>query len=140
MLGRAQHSALGGKMPGPWDANLLPFNNQTLTSSTTSAGFNVGEGAELRVQLEVTGTVSGTSPTLDMKLQDSADGSTWADTGVAFTQVTATGSRQQREFRTKQGRPNVRVAATVGGTSPSFGGVSARLGHWSGRPTTPAAT
>jgi hypothetical protein len=127
-------------MPGPWDANLVAFNSQTLTSSTNSSGFNVGEGAELRVQLEVAGTVSGTSPTLDVKLQDSADGSSWADTGVAFTQVTATGSRQQREFRTKQGRPHVRLAATVGGTSPSFGGVSARLGHWSGRPTTAAAT
>jgi hypothetical protein len=127
-------------MPGPWDANLVAFNSQTLTSSTNSSGFNVGEGAELRVQLDVAGTVSGTSPTLDVKLQDSADGSSWADTGVAFTQVTATGSRQQREFRTKQGRPHVRLAATVGGTSPSFGGVSARLGHWSGRPTTAAAT
>ena len=127
-------------MPGPWDATLLAFNSQTLTSSTNSAGFNVGEGAGLRVQLEVAGTVSGTAPTLDAKLQDSADGSSWADTGVSFTQVTATGSRQQREFRTKQGRPHVRVAATVGGTSPSFGGVSARLGHWSGRPTTAAAT
>jgi hypothetical protein len=127
-------------MPGPWDANLLAFDSQTLTSSTNSAGFNLGEGAELRVQLEVAGTVSGTSPTLDAKLQDSADGSAWADTGVAFTQVTATGSRQQHEFKTKQGRPYVRVATTVGGTSPSFGGVSARLGHWSGRPTTAAAT
>ena len=127
-------------MPGPWDANLVAFNSQTLTSSTNSSGFNVGEGAELRVQLEVAGTVSGTSPTLDVKLQDSADGSSWADTGVAFTQVTATGSRQQREFRTKQGRPHVRLAATAGGTSPSFGGVSARLGHWSGRPTMAAAT
>jgi hypothetical protein len=127
-------------MPGPWDANLVAFNSQTLTSSTNSSGFNVGEGAELRVELAVSGTVSGTSPTLDVKLQDSADGSSWADTGVAFTQVTATGSRQQREFRTKQGRPHVRLAATVGGTSPSFGGVSARLGHWSGRPTTAAAT
>ena len=48
-------------MPGPWDANLLAFNNQTLTSSTNSAEFNVGEGAELRVQLEVAGTVSDAS-------------------------------------------------------------------------------
>lgn len=127
-------------MPGPWDALLVAFNSQTLTSSTNSSGFNVGEGAELRVQLEVAGTVSGTSPTLDVKVQDSADGSSWADTGVAFTQVTATGSRQQRELRVRAGRPYVRVATTVGGTSPSFGGVSVRLGHWSGRPTTAAAT
>src|SRR3954467_15313044 len=127
-------------MPGPWDANLLAFNSQTLTSSTNSTGFNVGEGAELRVQLEVTGTVSGTSPTLDAKLQDSADGSSYADTGVAFTPVPATGSRQPRQVKGKQGRPYVGVAPTGGGTSPSFGGVSARLGHWSGRPTTAAAS
>ena len=127
-------------MPGPWDANLVAFNSQTLTSSTNSSGFNVGEGAELRIELAVSGTVSGTSPTLDVKLQDSADGTTYADTGVAFKQVTATGSRQQQEFRTKAGRPYVRLAATVGGTTPSFGGVSARIGHWSGRPTTAAAT
>ena len=127
-------------MPGPWDANLVPTSNATITANTNSAGFNVGEGAELRFQLEVTGTVSGTSPTLDAKIQDSADGSSWADTGVAFTQVTATGARQQREFKTKQGRPHVRVAYTVGGTSPSFGGVNVRIGHWSGRPTTAAAT
>jgi hypothetical protein len=127
-------------MPGPWDTNLQPFSNQTLTANTNSAGFNVGEGAELRFELAVAGTVSGTSPTLDVKLQDSADGSSWADTGIAFAQVTATGSRQQRELKTKQGRPYVRVAATVGGTSPSFGGTSVRIGHWSGRPTTAAAT
>ena len=127
-------------MPGPWDAKLLAFDNQTLTSSTNSAGFNVGEGDELRVSLEEAGAVSGTTPTLDAKLQDSADGSTWADAGVAFGQVTATGSRQQRELRTRPGRPHVRVAATVGGTSPSFGGVSVRLSHWSGRATTAAAT
>lgn len=127
-------------MPGPWDANLVPYSNQTLTASGQSSGFNVGVGAELRVQLEVTGTVSGTSPTLDVKLQDSADGSSYADTGVAFTQVTATGSRQQRELRVREGRPYVRLAHTVGGTSPSFGGVNARLGHWSGKPTTAAAT
>lgn len=127
-------------MPGPWDATLLPFANATLATSTNSSGFNVGEGTELRVQLEVAGTVGGTAPTLDVKLQDSADGASWADTGVAFTQVTATGSRQQREFRTRRGRPWVRLAASVGGTGASFGGVSARLGHWSGGPTTPAAT
>ena len=96
------------------DANLLAFNSQTLTSSTNSTGFNVGEGAELRVQLEVTGTVSGTSPTLDAKLQDSADGSAWADTGVAFTQVTATGSRQQRELANHAGPP-VRARGDDGG-------------------------
>ncbi len=128
-------------MPGPWDANLLAFNNQTVTANTNSSGLNVGEGAELRVQLEVAGTVSGTSPTLDVKLQDSADGSSWADTGLAFAQITATGARQQREWKARKGRGYLRLHGTIGGTgSPSFGGVTARLGHWAGRVTDPATT
>ncbi|SRR5579884_1577416 len=127
-------------MPGPWDANTLFFNSQTLTANTNSSGIRVGEGAEVHVELAVTGTVSGTSPTLDVKLQDSADGSSFADTGVAFTQITATGARQQREFKARKGRGYLRLAATVGGTSPSFGGTTARLGHWSGRVTDAATT
>ncbi|HLI29351.1 MAG TPA: hypothetical protein VKZ60_19980 [Chloroflexota bacterium] len=126
-------------MPGPWDARLVLLDGQTLTGSTASGGVYVGEGAELRVQLEVAGTVSGTAPTLDVRVQDSADGASWADTGVAFATVTATVSRQQRELRVRRGRPYVRVAATVGGSGASFGGVSVRLGHWSGPPTTVAA-
>ena len=64
-------------MPGPWDATLISPNAATTTANTNHTGFNFGEGAQIRAQLEVTGTVSGTTPTLDCKLQDSADGSTW---------------------------------------------------------------
>jgi hypothetical protein len=129
-------------MPGPWDKNLIPseFDNDTITGNTNGTGFKLEEGAEIRCEVSATGAVSGTSPTLDFKLQDSVDGSSWADTGVAFTQIgvssgKATNVPQQREFRVKAGRPWVRLVATTGGTSPSFAGVTARLGHWSGRPT-----
>ena len=127
-------------MPGPWDANLVSPNAATTTATTNHPGFNFGESVPLRVQAEVTGAVSGTSPTLDMKLQDSADGSSWADTGVAFPQCTATGYVRQREWTTKAGRPWVRAVSTVGGTTPSFGGHSVRYGSIQGRETTPAAT
>jgi hypothetical protein len=114
----------------------LFWDGATVTATGASTNnFRVGEGAECRIELAVTGAVSGTSPTLDVKLQDSADGSSWADTGITFTQITATSARQQREFKARKGRGYLRLHATAGGTSPSFGGVTGRLGHWAGRIT-----
>src|SRR5579884_2207894 len=127
-------------MPGPWDVLTTLWDNATLTANATSAGVKLGEGAEVRAQLSVAGAASGTSPTPDVRLQDSADGTTYADMGIAFGQVTATGAEQSREFRVRPGRPWVRAVATVGGTSPSFGGVGLRLGPWSGRATPPRAS
>lgn len=62
--------------------------------------------------------VSGTSPTLNLKLQDSPDNSTWSDvTGATGAQLTAAGNQVFAGYSTK---PYVRVVATVGGTTPSF--------------------
>lgn len=76
-----------------------------------------GAARKLRAQLNVT-AASGTSPTLDVKIQDSVDGgSTWNDVGT-FAQKTAAG----REVVNVSGPfgPDLRVTWTVGGTSPSF--------------------
>jgi hypothetical protein len=127
-------------MPGPWDVLTTLWDGATLAANATSPAVKLGAGAEVRAQLQVEGAVSGTSPTLDVRLQDSADGTTWADLGVAFAQVTGTGAEQSREFRVREGRPWVRAVATVGGTSPSFGGVALRLAPWSGRATAPLAS
>lgn len=67
------------------------------------------------------GTVSGTSPTLDGKLQTSTDDSTYADiTGATYTQVTATGSLQSIAVDVRSVNRYVRYVGTIGGTSPSF--------------------
>jgi hypothetical protein len=130
----------------PWDKSRLFWDGATVSATGASTNsFNVGEGAELRIQLDVQGVGSGTSPTLDVKLQDSADGSSWGETGVAFTQITGTTTPtpepQQREFKTKKGRPYVRLHGTIGGSSsPQFAGVYGRLGHWAGQPTDTATT
>lgn len=60
---------------------------------------------------------SGTSPTLDVKIQHSVDNSVWADL-LTFTQATAATS----ERKTSTGAVNryVREVRTIGGTSPSF--------------------
>lgn len=65
---------------------------------------------------------TGTSPTLAVKLQDSADNSSFADvSGATFTQVTdAAASVQTIGYQISENRRYVRVVSTAGGTTPSF--------------------
>jgi hypothetical protein len=99
---------------------LLPAKtyNANTNGSAVDLQDYVGKG-ELRFFLSV-GSVSGTSPTLDVKIQQSdAAGSGFADiAGAAFAQVTATGSQEIKVTPTKR---YVRAVVTVGGTSPVFG-------------------
>lgn len=70
--------------------------------------------------------VAGTTPTLDVKIQDSADNSTFADiTSAAFTQVTDAGTKlatlEKIVVNIDAARRYLRAAKTIGGTSsPEF--------------------
>lgn len=126
-------------------ANLLPPQDELLrltgstgtpfeTVTTTANGTGAYYGADRVVQfwLVLGGAVTGTTPTLDVKFQDSADGSTYTDIGTAFPQRTTTASTTTGSLadfpttalKTKPGRPYLRVVKTVGGTSPSFASVA----------------
>ena len=98
-------------------AGLTP---QTVTSSLNGAAADMINADGLCFAIQQIGSVTGTSPTLAGKIQESADGSTgWTDIpGAAFTTVTSSTNTQALAFeRTKR---YLRYAATVGGTSPSF--------------------
>lgn len=67
----------------------------------------------------VVGVRTGTSPTLNTKMQESTDGTTWTDvTGGAFTQQTTSSQSECISF--KPTKRYVRCTGTVGGTSPVF--------------------
>lgn len=70
----------------------------------------------IRAQLDVT-AAAGTSPTLDLVVEDTLDGTNWNVVGT-FTQRTAAG-RQVIDIA-GQFAPRLRVRWTIGGTSPSF--------------------
>lgn len=90
------------------------------TSTVTGSGIDRRGFEEILVKQTV-GAVSGTSPTLDGKIQDSADNSTFADvTGATFTQVTAADKEQCLRINGKGLRRYVRYVGTIAGTSPSF--------------------
>lgn len=79
-------------------------------ASATSTGF--------AAQAQVT-AISGDGATFTPKLQDSADGVTWADvTGGAFTAITAVGAQQLTHASTSV-RRYTRISWTIAGTGPS---------------------
>lgn len=74
-------------------------------------------GRQMKAFLSVTG-VSGTSPTLDVKIQEADATSSYTDiSGATFTQATTTTS-EEIHFRTN--KRYVRAIATLAGTSPVF--------------------
>jgi len=87
--------------------------------TTTSSTFSILDADGFVGFLDVTAN-AGSSPTLDVKFQDSADGnSPWFDL-FSFTQVTGSTSNQV-VAATRAPLPFVRAVGTVGGTStPTF--------------------
>lgn len=86
------------------------------TATFNGAAVEIPVGRELIATLDVT-AASGTTPTLDVKLQHSPDGAIWSDLGTAFAQKTAIGT-EVKVFTGIHGF--VRVISTIGGTTPSF--------------------
>jgi hypothetical protein len=98
------------------------FRPQAITSNANGISVDTIGYYSSAVVLEV-GAVSGTSPTLNVKIQESADGTTWTDVpGANFSQVT--GSNQSQIIRIEglgtSRKRYLRASASVGGTSPSF--------------------
>lgn len=118
---------------------------QTVTSSGQPLLFSTANPQAVhrtcQFVLDITGTIAGTSPTLDVYIQDSVDGTVWDDrvhfaqlTGVssgAFVASVGTGSitpRATTDATLAAGTvadgipiaPFIRAKFVVGGTSPSF--------------------
>lgn len=92
------------------------------TATVTSSAVDVRSYKGGLIAEQVVGVVSGTTPTLNGKLQSSADGSTgWADiTGATFTEVTATDSMQKIGINVRSTGGYIRYVGTITGTTPSF--------------------
>ena len=94
----------------------------------SGAGTTTGTGVDMSATINImgreivgflsVGAKSGTSPTLDVKYQESSDDSTYTDiSGAAFTQATDVTNETIRFRLTKK---YLRESRTVGGSSPTF--------------------
>jgi hypothetical protein len=100
---------------------LLKAQSATATANGTGVDISSYCG-NILVILNAAAATAGINPTLDVKIQDSADNSSFADvSGYAFTQVTTTDSLQGLSVDTRLCRKYIRVVITIGGTSsPAF--------------------
>ncbi len=103
-------------------AALAAAARRTTTLSGTAIDVLAYEGVALVLLNASAGT--GTSPTLDVKLQHSDDNSTFADvTSGAFSQVTdaaETAGVKVMKLNVSDLKRYVRVVGTIAGTTPSF--------------------
>lgn len=88
-----------------------------LTTTTTTTATTPTFGTEYQVNIPVT-AVTGTTPTLDVVVQESDDtGTNWFDV-YHFPRITATGMYRSPKLALKGNR--IRYVQTVAGTTPSF--------------------
>ena len=109
------------------DANSLTHYDLVIPNAesddvTGSAVDISGAIGNLKITQQI-GTVGGTSPTYDGKIQDSADGSTdWTDvSGATFAQVTDSSDETSSSISVESRlcRRYIRYVGTSGGTSPT---------------------
>lgn len=111
---------MSGEFRGISVAKLSPTVVRSAAAATNGASFDLlTYDGDVRIVLNASAT-GGAGQTLDVKIQHSADGSTWTDSGVAFAQVTnAAASYQTLSAAAEQFHRYIRVVDTVAGSSPS---------------------
>ena len=107
-------------MPGrpdyPYTTQELAPSAARTTSGSSEEFWGYGLASTLRVQLGVT-AASGTSPTLNIVIEDSIDGVNWNTIGT-FAQKTAAGLEVINV--TLPFANHIRARWTIAGTAPSF--------------------
>jgi len=102
--------------------DLQVLNLQTNASITTDGNgtgvdLNDYEG-EIAIVSDVSAPVAGSSPTMDLKIQESSDNSTYTDvTGGAFTQVTSAAASEKISLNKNNLKRYIRLVKDIGGTS-----------------------
>ena len=116
-------------MPGTLvkDNAYVLFSAATQTTNTNGSSIQVGIPNICRARLQVTGAVTGTTPTLSVAIQSSNDQATWTTEGT-FTTVTASlGAGVEHFIDVDITQEYVRAVSTITGTTPSFAGVTVDL-------------
>jgi hypothetical protein len=104
------------KNSGFLGVSRYPGTAVSATGGLTSVDTNDAAGNVINALL-VAGNTAGSSPTLDVKIQESSDDSTWTDVaGATFTQVTTSTTAAERVL-VKSAKRYLRAHATIGGSS-----------------------
>ncbi len=104
------------------NAQALTGTNETDSTNTVdfSTARQIGVGNEIAVRFQVDTALSGTSPTLVIKIKTSANGSTWTDLVISPTISSAPAGTVFTYFIPTTGMSRyLKATYTMGGTSPT---------------------
>lgn len=94
------------------------------TATFNSSGFDARDFIGRALVIQHVGVVSGTTPTLDGKIQESSDNGVadaFADvSGATFAQSTATDQNRELTLDLDGRERFIRYTGTIAGTTPSF--------------------
>jgi len=110
-------TGFGGWPIHPAVTRINDVASAAITSTTTSSSLTNTHGNAFQFNLAVT-AVTGTTPAMDVRVEESYDGGTNWVTLYEFPRITATGSYNSPVLRVAG--QNIRYVRTLSGTSPSF--------------------
>lgn len=110
-------TGLGGWYVHPAVVGISDIASAAITTTQTSSAISNALGNGFQVNVVVTAS-SGTTPTMDVRVQESFDGGTNWETLYDFQRITGNGSYNSPILRAT-GR-HIRYVRTVAGTTPSF--------------------
>lgn len=100
---------------------LAAAERSTLTNATLDLAGSTYSGLQGEIiAVILNGVTSGTTPTLDVKVQDSADNITFTDLGFAAAQITVADIVRVISFPSEKSRRYLRFVCTITGTVPKF--------------------
>lgn len=107
---------------------ITVLDNQTLTATgATAVGYNFGDCTEVFMVVRIAGPVTGTTPTLLFTLNEVDPSNGTSLTGNSVSSATFTSTTTPQVYRLLTNTGAFQLNRTVGGTTPSFGGVFVTL-------------
>lgn len=102
-------------------SHIALLANSSRSASVNGSGVDISQFQDSLAIIADVKAVSGTTPTADIKIQDSADDSSYADvSGAALTQITTSDSKQTLRLDTRGLRKYIRAVVTLAGTNPVY--------------------
>ena len=111
-------TGLGGWYTHPAITGIADIASAAITATTTTSAISNALGNAFEVVV-VNTAMSGTSPTLDVSIEESFDGGTNWHTLYQFERINLAAQVAKSPMLRANGR-HIRYVQTVGGTSPSF--------------------
>ena len=110
-------TGLGGWYFHPAIVGIADIASAAITTTATSSAVSNALGNGFQITVPVT-AVTGTGPTMDIRIEESFDGGTNWHTLYDFQRIIASGIYNSPVLRSAS--RNLRYVRTLGGTSPSF--------------------